>query len=686
MQENKKMLLEKVGFDPSAIAKNGCRFLSGNGYLGLRGTLAEYGAKELACVNLSGIYHLRKGSDWREPLNAPHPLRARLTRNGLPVALPDTAPEKHRQYLRYDVGVQGRETVFPGGVTIREERFASMSRPHLLCMRWQALWEDDAQYDVDCPVDCQIWDLNGPHFDRFQGDGDEITAFTDDGKQVAVFRNRTLEREANGLTLTIVAAVYTSQDGPDPGATAREALRGADYETLLREQEETWAALWKDSRATIEGDDEAQQALDVSLYHLWCIAPRQGGSVSIGARGLSGQTYKGAVFWDTEMFMLDFYLRTRPEIARPLLRYRVDSLPGAMEKARQYGWKGAFYAWESQEGGRDACSDYNVTDVFTGRPMRTFFKDKQVHITADVVWGLEKYRLATGDDSLYREGGDEVLLQAARFYESLLYAHPGREEYEILDVIGPDEYHERVNNNYYTNETARFTLRLAAERLRGTGRDEAELDRFAAEAERIKRQLPDENGVIPQFDGYFSLEDASLDEVRSRLLDPREYWGGAYGVASHTQIIKQADVIALMTLLRHDPEAVAANYAYYCPRTEHGSSLSACMYAQAACRMGRPDEAYPMFMRSATADIADGGKEWAGLVYIGGTHPAAAGGAYQVLLYGFLGMEQDTETPQLHPRLPSGWRAVELPFRHRGRRWRARAEADGSVSLTPLDE
>lgn len=684
MLDHPNMVLEQTGFTPSAIAKNGCRFLSGNGYLGLRGTLAEYGAEQLSCVNLSGIYHLKKGSDWREPLNAPHPLRARLMRDGLPVALPDTEPEKHRQYLRYDMGLQGRETVFPGGIAISEERFASMSRPHLLCMRWQARWEDEARYEVESPIDCRIWDLNGPHFERFEGEGDEITAHTDDGKQVAVCRSRQVERGEKSLTLTIVAAVYTSQDGPQPALLAQKALMDADYDTLLQEQQAVWADLWKDSRVLIEGDPEAQQALDVSLYHLWCIAPRQGGSVSIGARGLSGQTYKGAVFWDTEMFMLDFYLHTRPELARPLLRYRIDSLPGAMEKARQYGWKGAFYAWESQEGGRDACSDYNVTDVFTGRPMRTFFKDKQVHITADVVWGLEKYRLATGDDSLYREGGDEVLLQAARFYESLLYTHPGCEEYQILDVIGPDEYHERVNNNYYTNEMARFTLRLASERLKGTGRDEAELARFAHEAEHIKRPVPNAEGVIPQFDGYFALEDATLDEVRSRLLNPKEYWGGAYGVASHTQIIKQADVIALMVLFSHEPETVAANYAYYCPRTEHGSSLSACMYAQAACRMGRPQEAYPLFMRSATADIAEGGKEWAGLVYIGGTHPAAAGGAYQVLLYGFLGMEPEGETPRLHPRLPDGWQAVELSFCHRGRRWHARAEANGSVALTEI--
>ena len=136
------------------------------------------------------------------------------------------------------------------------------------------------------------------------------------------------------------------------------------------------------------------EALNYSLYHLHCIAPRHTDSLSIAARGLSGQTYKGAVFWDTEMFILDFFLMTEPKVAKSLMKYRIDSLSGAKEKAKSYGLDGAFYAWESQEGGFDACSDYNVVDVFTKRPMRTFFKDKQVHISSAVVYGMQRIYLS----------------------------------------------------------------------------------------------------------------------------------------------------------------------------------------------------------------------------------------------------------------------------------------------------
>jgi kojibiose phosphorylase/nigerose phosphorylase len=195
---------------------------------------------------------------------------------------------------------------------------------------------------------------------------------------------------------------------------------------------------------------------------------------------------------------------------------------------------------------------------------------------------------------------------------------------------------------------------------------------FLAEA-RLLREPRRKDGVIEQFDGYFSLEDAPLAEVRGRLKHEKEYWGGAYGVASDTQIIKQADVIALLCMR---PELAApadwvANYDYYLPRTEHGSSLSACMYALAACRVKRvEDGAYPLFLKSARADLVGGGKAWAGLVYIGGTHPASAGGSYMVLLRGFLGLGEKEGRLTLAPALPAAWKRVRLNLCYRGE-WRS---------------
>ena len=361
--------------------------------------------------------------------------------------------------------------------------------------------------------------------------------------------------------------------------------------------------------------------------------------------------------------------------------------------------KGAYYAWESQEGGYEGCSDYNVTDVFTNRPMRTHFRDKQYHISAAVVYGFVKYIRATGDKSILTGGGMETILECARFYRSLLLRYADKTRYEIHDAVGPDEYHERVNNNAYTNRMAKLVFDTAAELLEEYVKeypDKAdELDKkyglekmrmmLKDSSENIFIREPDERGIIEQFDGYFKLEDVSVDEVRSRLLDPKEYWGGAYGVASQTQVIKQADVAAMLSIFddEYDTEIKKRNFEYYEPRTEHGSSLSACMYSLLACRIGRKDTAYELFTRSAKADLVKGGKEWAGLIYIGGTHPASAGGAWIAAVTGFAGIKERDGELVCEPSLPDRWKGMSFKLMFRNRLYMIEIK-DGTGAMTEL--
>ncbi len=711
--------IEANTYEKEQIADFGNRFLIGNGYMGVRGTLEEYGREQLAAVNLAGIYD-RFGDGWREPLNAPNPFWMQLFTDGELTALPHMQPVSHVQRLDIHTGVHSRATEFPNGITLRTERFVHMRNPHLLCMKAQVETTCTADICLQYGIDANVWDIHGPHYAEMtlnETDG-LLSALgtTNEGDIVAVCsmpslsipgsrsdETQTLKQKAvfsftlpagETAELTVIACIYTSKDTPDPLSAAQSGVRGQYYRSLRTESAGVWQELWNHTEVGIDGDDEAELALNYSLYHLLSIAPRHARSLSVPARGLSGQTYKGAVFWDTEMFMLDFYLAAMPEVAKTVLRYRIDTIAGAKDKAASYGYRGAFYAWESQEGGIDACSDYNVTDVFTGRKVRTYFRDKQIHITAAVVYGLWKYERWTRDWALWLEGGAEVLIEAARFYRSRLVRRADSDILELRDVIGTDEYHERVDNNAYTNEMARFVFRLAGEvceRLRSEHPAayralddklafEPELPLFLESAQKLKRQEPDANGVIEQFDGYFGLENATLDEVKSRLKNPREYWGGSCGVASDTQIIKQADVEALLYLLpdAYPPSCAAPNYHYYLPRTEHGSSLSACMYALNACKLGLADEAYPLFMKSARADLQGGGKEWAGLVYIGGTHPAAAGGAYMTMLWGFLGLTADTDGLRFSPQLPKHWRSVTARFSRSGKQYEVKATQTGA--------
>lgn len=695
IQENK--------FCEEQISRMGNRMLCGNGYLGIRGTQEEYRKEQMPAINLAGIYD-QVGSGWREPLNAPNVLYTYIAVDGKKYALPETEPLKHCMELDFRHGIFSRETSFRtdrGVVTVRSERFACKDEVHRIAMRYSVTADFHAEIALYTGIDGDVWDIHGPHYDtlasceeqdviRMQGvtheKGDTVdvleTVAADfpceqhlvTGEKEILRRITFVTETGRNYCIEKTAVIFTSKDrGWDlqrAHGTLREA-KAAGYDALKEMHCRKWEEKWAVSEVEIDGDEEAMKSLNYSIYHLLSIAPTHAANMSIPARGLSGQTYKGAVFWDTEMFMLDFFLFTDPDVARSLMKYRVDTLGGAMEKAAFYGYEGAFYAWESQEGGFDACSDYNVTDVFTGRPQRTYFKDKQYHISAAVVYGIMRYTQITGDPSLLQEGGLKTVIECANFYYSLLIKRAVGDCYEIWDVIGPDEYHERVNNNAYTNRMAKFVFQSAAELLKDPewkARIEQEypadelVRRFEDAAKHIYLPKPDKDGIVEQFDGYSRLEDASIGEVRGRLLHEKEYWGGAYGVAAETKVIKQADVVTMLNLFpeEYEPEILKKNWEYYEPRTEHGSSLSSCMYAMLACKCNMPRKAYPFFMNSARADLRDGGKEWAGLVYIGGTHPAAAGGAYMTAIEGFGGVSIEDGTVRTAAVLPEGWNRMKF--------------------------
>lgn len=692
----------QTGYDPGETATNGNRFLTGNGYMGYRGTMDEWGKSKLVAVNLAGVYD-RNGDRWREPVNAPNGLFFKLYADGEAMALGVTEPLRHRQTVYFRRGVHQRETEFQK-VILKSERIVSMAQPHLIASKVELTFKDNCEATVATGIDTDIWDINGPHlFGHVPGTDNclNVTAKTGElGIDVSVSQSLVSEFEAvltrdneKGLyrtisfkaeagkkyTFELFSSVYTSLDSDDAERLSTELAiseSNAGYAAVLAAHEAAWENLWTGSEVILEGDDteEVQRALNASLYHLHSIAPRHADSMSIPARGLSGQTYKGAVFWDSEVFLFPFFIHTEPKLAKTLLRYRIDTLNGAKAKATEYGYRGAFYAWESQEGGTEGCTNYNVVDVFTHRPVRTYFRDKQIHISGDIAYAIWRYFEITGDDSLLREGGAEVILECARFFVSRAHARLDSDKIDILDVIGPDEYHERVNNSVFTNQMAKNCLSCVLKIENHFGGDSAffsslikrlgyerDLDLVRSLERRIV--IPS-TGIIEQFDGYFALEDCSLAEVRGRLLDEREYWGSGNGVAAHTQIIKQADVIAMMALYPSlfSDETVKQNWEYYEPRTEHGSSLSACMYALAACRFGRADLAWQHFVNTASIDLCGGGKHWAGEIYIGGTHPAANGGAWMIAVLGFAGLKEENGEISLKPCLPAQITSMRFPL------------------------
>jgi nigerose phosphorylase len=707
------LLLEKA-FSRGNTELNGSKFLLGNGYMGYRGTLEEYSKDEQVACTLAGIFD-RMGGAWREPVNAPNGLYTLLYCDNQPLHTTVLPPENHFQCLDMQKALHQRESHFKVGqkkVQIKAERFLSLDNVHLVLMKYSFRCEESCQIKILTGIDGDVWDINGPHYRdiHFSQQEQYITAaaITNEGERVVVtelldctfgVEEKTSTETALLHQVTVQAepgreycfykyvSIYTSKDTVDQlEKTAVDKTREAwntGYDRLYLRHVQLWHQRWLMSDVVIEGDDEAQFALRYSIYQLLAVAPAHSDRLSIPARGLSGQIYKGAVFWDTEMFMLPFFHFTQPQLAKNILKYRYRTLDGARKKAAEYGYRGAFYAWESHENGNDACTLFNVTDVFTGRPMRTYFRDKQIHISADVVYGIWQYYQITGDESILFEGGAEVILECARFFVSYAYFKKDKQRFEILDVTGPDEYHERVSNNAFTNYMIKYSLEAALQVLKLLQQKNEPFYRNLLLKLDFEKEIPAitemyellyipapaaDTLIIEQFDGYLQLEDVSLTEIQNRVKSPNEYWGGGNGLATGTRIIKQADVVLLLNLLKKQFTAGVkkANWEYYEPRTEHGSSLSPCVYAMLATDIDKPDWAYPYFQKTATIDLRGDYKRYVGTLYIGGTHPAANGGAWMAAILGFGGLHFDGEVVSLAPQLPAKWRSLNFQIAVKG--------------------
>lgn len=703
-------IIDEEGFDSKNIEFFGSKFCIGNGYFGYRGSLEEYTKKQLVACTLSEIYD-DKGNGWRELVNIQNPLYTVIKYENQPLTVLESKIKSHKQSLNMKNGVHSRHTEFITQdnkiITVESTKIASIDNKNLLVMRYLVTANEDMEIEITTKIDEDIWDINGPHFCKTEKYYNQhiltvksttieknnevavsaITRFSDYTCNVATCKDD-LSREMkvklkkdNPFYFDKFAVICKDTDSRDVYNDSIKICQNAyeeGFDNLIKANTERWVERWEKFDVKIEGDDLAALSIRYSIYLLLISAPFYTDRVAIPARGLSGQVYKGAMFWDTEIYMLQLFAYSYPEVARNLIMYRINNLQGALKKAKEYGYDGAFYPWESQETGEEGCTHYNLVDIFTGRKMRTYFRDKQIHISADVVYGIKTYMDITGDKNILLEGGAEVILECARFFYSYSYYKKSKNRYELLDVTCADEYHERVNNNAYTNYMVKITLECAVDTLTYLEENYPHeylhiIDKlnYSNDIENIKEMndllylpQPDEKGIIEQFDGYFDGEDLSIDELYKRIIKPNEYLGSPVGLAVNTQIIKQADVILMLTILkdRFCKKIKYDNWEYYEPRTEHGSSLSACVYALLAAEIGKVDWAYKYFMKTGTIDLKGAYKLYLGDLYIGGTHPAANGGTWQVAVLGFGGLHAREDLVEITPRLPEKWKSLSYEF------------------------
>lgn len=669
-------------YSPEDLERIANAFLVGNGRVGYMGTREEFGKEERATFSLIGTYDQREDK-WREPVNLFDPLGFRIeTSLG---TIPGREPLRREFRLDMRHGILRRKDVYED-VEVRTERFCPYGGGLHLLQKIEVRARRDVRVLLSSFLTTDIHEINGPHFPgkslSFLEDGRVLASgVTNEGRKAEVLLRE--EGNAGGspfLEGEKAGYLYESSlrkgerillrkiaEARIDGEAEEEAPR--DYKEAKRRHSLLFEKAFEEARALLPKDGLLQKGLDHAAYSLLILGNHRK-ATSIPARGLSGQVYKGAVFWDTEMFLLPFYLLTDMEAARLLVQYRINTLPGALLKAREFGFEGAFYAWESQEDGKERCSLYNVTDPRTGEPIRTYFADCQIHISIDVFHGLMEYVRASGDLRILEEGGKDVLREVVRFYRSR--ASLGEDGlFHFKGVIGPDEYHELVDDNAYTNAMVRFEIEDAVSYLRKKGYGGIpgqELGEWLRFARAIYLQKPGKDGVIEQFAGYLGLEDVRYEEFRKRIEDPKEYLGGKEGKATPTRVIKQADVVALLALHpeRYSREALRKNLRFYEPYTEGGSSLSNSMYGLLSAWCGNLGKAVRYMRESALTDIRGSKKMFAGGIYIGGSHPAAMGGAYLDLARGLLGARIEENKVRFSPNLPKEMKGLRYRYKEGG--------------------
>ncbi|MBN1596148.1 glycoside hydrolase family 65 protein, partial [candidate division FCPU426 bacterium] len=502
-----------------------------------------------------------------------------------------------------------------------------------------------------------------------------------------VFQEFSFEvKQGEEYTVEKIVALYTSRD---QGVAAvvqagQEAVNKVGrFHDLYVPHITKWRALWKRYDVEVEGDPEMQRLLRFHIFHLLQTASSYNEEVDAGlpARGLHGEAYRGHVFWD-ELYALPFYTLHAKEISRALLMYRYRRLNPAREYAREQGYEGAMFPWQSGSSGYEETQTMHLNPL--SKEWGEDFSCLQRHVSIAIAYNTLRYYHLTLDDDFMDRYGAEIVLDIARFWASSAHENPRRGRFEIHGVMGPDEFHEKLPaaekgglpNNAYTNVMAVWILQQALELLNSMGAEEstalrAKLNLTSEELQRwdaITRKMyvpMEEDGLLHQFEGYLGLKELDWQEYRHKYdeihrmdrilkaegLTPDEY-----------QVTKQADVLMIFYMLNekelarllqqlgytYAPGCMARNYDYYLQRTTHGSTLSYVVHGYVAHLLGREQQSLEFFRTALRSDFYDiqGGTTSEGI------HVGAMGGTLELFYRVLAGMEIMEDRLCFKPRLP----------------------------------
>jgi len=689
-------------------------FTLGNGYLGSRGILEEGYEKGYAGTYIAGVYDQSDGQSL-EIVNAPNPVSVEVFVNGRKLSKDHMEVAEHRRILDMQKAVLQRRTIFAhsaGRCEYQSMRFFSLRDIHIGVMTFSLRLLDSGAYVTVRQA------IDGSTRNEIQAVGEPIKHYSVTYASELANGVSYLEAKTNDLGTLIGLATACEMKGADPnsGVTVESytegesvvqefsfrAVKGKNYRfnnyisiytsrelkqrprmacigeaqvairrgvsCLLKRHVRAWARRWSYSDINIEGDSLIQKALRFDMYHLLIAAASQDIDASIAAKTLSGEWYKGHVFWDTEIYVLPFFTYTQPRLARNLLMYRYRRLEQARRGAQTQGYRGALWPWESAASGKDETPQTWLN--FDGTVIPVYNSTREHHIAGDVSYGVLSYYEASGDEDFMLDYGAEMIFEAARFWASRVTYDSTRERYEITEVIGPNEFQESVDNNSYTNYLAKWVLRSGSELYHHLqNKHPRKLRTIAAKIALQKQEiniwkelaekvifLTDAKGLIEEFEGYLRKKDVAIDQWDENGMP---LWPSAVNLAEakDTQLVKQADVLLLLHLFPNDfsLDTKRTNFEYYEKRTTHKSSLSIPSYAVIALELGEVEKAYRYLALAANSDLHD--------VYHNtecGAHAAALGGAWQIVVHGLGGVRLKNGVLSVNPTVPNHWHKMRF--------------------------
>ncbi len=584
-----------------------------------------------------------------------------------------------------------------GNIRVEAERFVSLAEKELLAIKYSVTTENAAKVTMKPYLDANVRDLGSNYEETFwdllaEEEGEDGVALLTKTKENPFDTPRFavaaamscwadgLEMEKRNLSSGYVESVYTGtvQAGETVSLekyvlcfTSRDyeqkalttiALRAASrarelgYAELRAAHAAAWKERWAGCDVTIEGDDAAQQGIRFNLFQLLSTYSGDDARLNIGPKGFTGEKYGGATYWDTEAYCLPVYMAIAgQDVAKQLLLYRWLQLDGAYENARQQGLQGALYPMVTFNG----IECHNEWEI-------TF---EEIHRNGAIAHAIFNYATYTGDyDYMLKEGLD-VLCGIARFYTDRVHFSKRQQKYMIHGVTGPNEYENNVNNNWYTNRIAAWSIglfvtqanRASQERLDQLGVTKEELAHMLDVVERMYYPEDKELGIFVQHDTFLDKDLMPVTDIPAGERPINQHWSWDHILRSC--FIKQADVLQGLYFLNHlyDEDTIRRNFDFYEPMTVHESSLSPCVHSILAAQLAYHDKAVEMYQRTARLDLDNINNDTDD-----GLHITSMAGSWLAMAHGFAGM-RTTDGLSLKPFLPEAWQGYAFQFHYRGR-------------------